>query len=443
MEEKSTYLMLRRDLIFKPDMDFTEQQALIIYTILFNGPIIASDSDLIVNPQLRYAILHNKFVTSLVDSGYIQFAIRSENGVLKPLSETASTIFKNKGHNPLIPAGGHGKCHEFHFIENHGTILEYSLNDAAERYQREALKILYKISQTKDYAMWSQLDPDLARLVLQATKIYLEGGRKLTWSFFKPSSSLWNLIHQLSPEFKVSNSAKLFISNAMRGPYATFLPETLKVSPTYSKEDSLGIDMYRGRYLQNKETLVRKTLNRARISLVDYVTGLNSLSLNDIQKLRQSDERVAYDNACLKFSRTLADIDEPVRALYEYRRRIDSKILQRLRKRANVEDTENIEVSIIGGKIHKFQETELGQWIKFSVVTAADQFTCGAVSIADFLYTRLQQRQQKNAEKEAHERNEIEKEIAIQQFQQEGSPILEGQAIIDEIDIRDFCTDVA
>jgi hypothetical protein len=438
-KEKPTYLMLRRDLVSQPDMDFTEQHALIVYTILFNGPIIASDSDLIINPQLRNSILNDSFVQSLVDSGYIQFAVRSEEGVLKPLSETSLTILQNKGHNPLIPDERHGVCPEFNFVEDHGTILAYSHDGAVERYEKEVLRILHELSRTNAYV--TQLYPDHAKFIIDAIQKFVENGGKLTWSFFGPNSDLWNLICQSSPKLEISQTTKRFLSDAMRGPYATFLPETLKVSPTYSKEDSLGIDIWRGRYLLDKETITKQTFNRARISLVDYVAGLTSLTLNDIQELRQSGERVAYDAACIKFSRTLKDVNEPIRSLHEYRRRIDSKILERINKKADT-DTESIQVSIIGKKIHEFQDSEVGQWVKFGVVYAADQFTFGSVSLLDFLLTRFQHRQQEKAVDELHERSEVDKEIAIQEFQQLGSHTLEGKAIIDQVDIRDFCTDV-
>jgi hypothetical protein len=433
--EHATYWMVPRGLINRSSLDFTEQRALIVYAILFNGPVIASDSDFIINAQLRHAVLHDSFVQSLIDVGYLRFAFRRSGDTMHSLAETAETIRRNRGHNRLIPDELYGPCPEFAYVERTGRILTYALDNAAERYTRETIRLLASLTETNRF---SHIFPVAHAQALETiVHAHLADGQGLRWSFFETDSVLWDRLRRSFSNLTVEPATRQFLLDVTRGPYATLLPESLGVSPTYSHEDSLGVDMWRGRHLATEDELARRTVRRARISLVDYVAGLASLTLEDIRALREEHrEREAYDAACLRFSRDLTDIDEPLRALYAYRRRIDAKILERLKKAAE-DDTEELRVSLIR-QVDRFRHTQAGEWVKFGILYALDSFTFGAFSLLEFAFQRFQRRP---APVSDADRSEVDKEVEMERLTREpAAHVLDGKAIVDKPDVRDFCT---
>ena len=280
-DQETTYWMMPRSVINGNPHDFSEQRALIAYNILFNGPLVISDSDVVVNPQLRNAILNqDSFVKELIDHHYLQFAFRVNGEQVISLAQTARNIKKNKGHNPLIADDRHGPSPEFDYIESLGRRFTYSSARAAERYTRESLKLFRSLSIQNRY---SEMLPVRHALALtQVLESHVEEGNLLNWSSFLADSGLWVQFGKRFPDLALNPELISFSHAVARGPYASFIPEALGVNPAYSPEDSLGMDVWRKRFLLAEELLEKKTIRCADISVIDYVSGISALSFKEL-----------------------------------------------------------------------------------------------------------------------------------------------------------------
>ena len=385
-QEQPTFWMIPREIFFLNNTSFVEHRAFISYNIIYNGPIIISDSDFVNDIHIRNAILNEKFVKNLIESKYLQFACRTQNGRFIPFEDILGSIIKNGGHNIYISEDRLRQSEELLYVENNALLRPFSFVGAGERYTRETLRLFESLSNVGMYSQ--EFPPEYAQVMYETLQEYVNAGDVLTWSHFLPEKNLWaTLAQRLSPK-PLQEQHKKFAFEAVRGPYVTFLPEILKVNPTYSKEDSLGIDIWRGRHLLTEKELARRQIRSPQKKLSDYVAALATVSMEDIHKLRQSNECSAYEKACSEFSKNTTDVLSPLKAFLEYRRLVDDTIFKTLGKKSNQSATFVISLMERGKDL--LQDTSLSKsWIKFCVMYGLDFFTFGLPSTLEFAYNKI------------------------------------------------------
>lgn len=429
-----TFWMTPRELFHPERSDFQQLRAVITHTALYGGPLLISDSDFINNLHLRDAVVSgDPFVIPLLESGYLRLAIREENGQPVPLGATAEGIYKRGGHTPQIPAERFKESPEFQFVQEHGQSLTYSLDGAAERYHRETLRLLEMAPFTAE-----ELAPEFRRAILAVVHERAQT-HKLDWSYFTGPSTFWDALQQRLPGVPVRERLEEFLVAATRGPYATFIPTVLGLNPTYSHEDRLGVDLWRGRVGMTEEALERKTLKRARIGLGDYVKGLASLSVKAIEALRASGEFAAYEAGCEQVARGTLFPEEPLLALHQYRLRIDDAVLTALaRRRAGDEFEEEYRATAL----HEHGANEAAAWCRFGVGTLIDAATYGLYSICDFGFQRVQRLlgwDDAAAAAREERLKEAQKEAEIARLA--GSPTIDAVILADRPSVRDIYTE--
>lgn len=423
--------------VFDPRRCSNEQQrALIVHAVLYGGPLLVLDSDFINNLNFRDSIVRgDRFFIPMIEHGLIRFAIRERNGQSIPLGEIAEGILRRKGHTKHIPVERFGNSEEFEYIQEHAQVVPYSEDGAGTRYHRETIRILETTQFTEN-----ELPPKVHSAVLATVREYAEGNQ-LNWSYFMQGSPFWTELEARLPGSRVRERFGEFMFAVARGPYVTFIPDALGVNPTYSREDQLGIDLWRGRHGMPEQVLERKQLKRSRIGIGDYVQGLAALSIGDIERVRNSGEWAAYEAGCQQLARGTAFPSEPLGALHHYRRRVDDAVLEALsRRRDGNEVDEEYEVSGVGEKVF----SEVGKWCRFAIKEVVAHATFGLPHVLEFGHQRLQAMLGQDEVSEAvraEREKEVRKEIELTKLQ--GRPLVDSEITADKPSVRDIFTSLA
>ncbi len=330
--------MTPREILDTNQCNLEHQRALITYNVLFNGPLIISDSDYISNQHFREAIRQgNPFFRALIEEGFILFAIRHQDTQPVSMGKTAEDIFKRGGHTAwpgrsAIPPEQFGDSPEFDFVERNAQLIPFSLDQYSTRYQAEVLRVFRETSFRAE-----DLPTSYVQAILEICQEWTATGKSITWSFFTYGSDFWKALEQRFPGGHIFERYGQFIFDVARGPYVTFLPQALGVNPTYSREDRLGVNIWRGRYELTEEELLRITLRGSRINLADMAAGPAKLEAQDIRRLRISPALFAYEQACEEFSQGRNTANDTLGALGEYRHEVESAILNALHRRFSSE----------------------------------------------------------------------------------------------------------
>jgi hypothetical protein len=428
-----TFWIIPREMLNASQLQFEQQRAFITHSILFGGSLIISDSDFIQNLHLRDAIAQgDKFIVPLIESGYLQFAIRAKNGSPVPFGKTAESLAQS-GRNEQIPTGRFTDSPEFRFAEANAQCRHFPVDGAAERYHNETLRIL-KTTQFNE----RDVCPNFLKAVHTILDEYVQDN-KISWAYFGKRSVFWQRVQMMVPDTPVWDLYGPYLFAVTRGPYATFIPDVLGISPSYSREDQLGVDLWRGRYNLTKEVIERKQLKRARIGLADKIVGLAALSVTDIHTLRCSAEFLAYECACKQLGRGTLFVDEVTIALNAYCNRIDDAVLRALlRNRRGEEFAEEYEISLLR-KVGQ-EVGAVGQFVVRQGVSSALNSTVGGIlSVLEFSYQRYQlwHGQDPISEGARQERNkEASKDLELNRLRD--SPTLISTVTTQTASIRDI-----
>lgn len=433
-EFQPTFWITPREALDPDICSFEYQRAIVAHAILYGGPLLISDSDFINNLHLRDAVVRgDTFIIPLIERGYIQFAIREQNANPIPLGITAERILSQSGSTRQIPNERFKESPEFTYVENRARRLQFPLDGAADRYHTETLRIL-----TESRFGEHELPAAYREQIMSVIHEHIQN-HKLTWGYFSPKSPFWDTIQSRLPHINARERFGDFLYAVTRGPYVTFIPNALGVSPIYSHEDRLGIDLWRGRYSRCEQKLEQRRLKRSRISLGDYVKGLASLSAYDIEALRRSAECLEYEKGCEQLGIGTLFPEETLVALHQYRHRIDHAVLKAMSRKATGDDIEE-EYTI---SLLEKTQNELKQWCLFAVKQGVDQMASGLPSILEFGYQRLQVLQDKDdisVGRQLERKTEVHKEMEIARLA--GSPSIASIITADQPSVCDIYTSV-
>ena len=427
-----TFWMTPRRVLDPQQCDYEQQRALITHAVLYGGPLLVSDSDFINNMVMRDGVAQgDPFFLSMIERKLLQFAIREEGGNPMPLGNTAEKIFKNNGHSKQMGAERFCESPEFRHIEQHAETSRFSCAGAAARYHKETLRIL-------EQAPFEQSDlPDPVRnAVVEMVKDHVEKNT-LNWSYFSRGSTFWEGLEARLRITQAWDRYGEFINAVARGPYATFIPDTLGLSPTYSNEDKLGVEIWRGRLRATEQDVQLKKLKRARIGLADLVHGLAALSIDDVLELRASGQRSKYEDACQKSARGTLFLDEPLDDLHRYCQLVDDKVLSALSRKRDGDEVDDHYIARAVG-------SESGAWFQFSFKQMASLVTAGVSDFIEFGYQRIQAMFGKNPASEvirAEREKEVEKDRLFNKHK--GTSAIETEITADAPSVRDIFTTVA
>src|ERR1700738_686647 len=265
-EELSTVWVIPRAVLDIKQCDLEQQRALIAYNLLFNGPLILVDSDYISNLNLRAAVRNgNQFFCRLFEERLVRLAIREEGkGEPTSLAKTSEMIAGRKG--GLSDGTPTGDAPEFTWVERKTMPVTFSLSRAEQRYQEEILRIFCDTKFRDD-----DLPLTYAETLREILEERVASGGRISGSLFGPQSELWLIMEQRLNESGIRERVGQFVFDVARGPYVTFLPDSLGLSATYSQEDKIGIDLFRRRYVLAEEQLKKRTLSLRRPSLAQTV----------------------------------------------------------------------------------------------------------------------------------------------------------------------------
>jgi hypothetical protein len=337
--DEQTYWIMPMDLFDLRHADPGRYRALFTYIILFGGSIVLSDSAVVGDRHFRLALRGDVegsgdgFTRELIDRGYLRFAIREQGGVAKSLADTADDIVKRAGEY-WVGYEPPGEMPEFRYVEQHGHLVSYNLDSAAQRFQREALRVFSSGSFGK-----GGLPETYRRAIVSIMQEMIADRQFSGLAEFSEGSRLWERVMKRTGKPKLFERYGDFVYAVARGPHATCLPEQLGINPTYSPSDKLAIDRWRGRDQDEPSFVEARTVRTRALRLVDFVEGLRRLTGPDVDALRMCDERLAYDCMLHDFALGKADSGEVLSALLAYRRRVEDRIMVRLRTRP-VEHTE-------------------------------------------------------------------------------------------------------
>jgi hypothetical protein len=424
-----------------------EQRALITHNLLYNGPITISDSDFINNTILRLAFRDDDwFYRGLLEQGMLSLAVRAINGNILSLSEIASDMLTRPGHSMDLDTDSYQRGEELALVEEKGQILGYPLDDAAPRFAQKLLK-LFKQNKV------AGLSDGVVEYLVHACEMADNAG-KLSWGWFSAESPFWI---DFAEQFALSDSKlaglKSTISNVARGPYITFLPESLGLMPSYSTEDRFAMEVYRGRYGQKEQELENVTLRRPRIDLGDFVAGLAKLSINDIVTLFNSSEASAFRNSCNDLSIAKIDIQQASYCLCAYRERIESMVCERL-ARGRSRDLVSEKYSFVLGAetpLESSQEEPIWEsFLRFSAELTADVAFFHVGSALMFSYEIVQRlrgrskvqtavQQTHRQSQELAKAEEVAKEVAIGEMIRSKQKQVDFTILADRPYSRDFC----
>jgi hypothetical protein len=390
--------------------------------------------------HFRMAIRNrDSFFHGLVESELVRLAIRKEHGVFVPLAATSEAIARRRGLEPETPTG---EAPEFQDLEPKTSTVGYSLQDAEHRYQTEILRIFAE-TEFRD----EDLPPRWTQALRQVLQEHVSKGSALAWSFFGKESMLWPLVEHRLGEREAWERVGKFVFDVARGPYVTFLPDTLNVSATYSHEDKLGVDLFRKRYALSEKQLAKITLKKPRPNLADTVAGLAKLDVDDVLRLRKSDALAAYEAESRQVGQEAGSIDVALNALLEYRREVEDAIFGALGRKSSsgTEVSESYVASALANE--SGLRKELFAWTRFLVDTALDIPTFGIFSKLSFGFDRVQAWRGRDPETKAlHRGAELEKAASLRKEEAFAKLLPQGtiddEAVIDQ-GIRDLCVSLS
>jgi hypothetical protein len=440
-DDRQTYWVIPRDILDQTKSDAERHRALLTYVVLFGGPALISDSATVRNSFLRRAIRSDVgasgdgFIRELIDRRFLRFAIRTVDDVDVSLAATAVKLNSRfgtarVGYEPLDETA------EFDYIEKNAHLVRYDSGDAEDWYQRQTLRIFRDMPFDP-----VQLPETYRRAVVAVLGDHIEQKKPyFGLSDFRADSALWQDIVRRTGKPHLWDRCGAFIHDVARGPYVTFLPQKLGVSPTYSPYDRLGLNYLRGVRDEDEQVLDVHELRRRLLRLADFVAGLRVLTVDDIDALRNSDERRAYDGAMLLYAMSLSDSRDVATALTTYRMRIDDRIRRRLSGVDPEEEIVEAKVGIIrslGTDTVRFIFVEL-----FAALLPPESGELGKAGIR-YMWDRFfeldrreieeaQRVEGREAVRKQMEAAEIENESILDDFVRAGSPVVESSITVDK-----------
>lgn len=443
--DEQTYWIMPLKVVDPRYGDADQYRALFTYIILFAGSIVFSDSAVVGNRLFRLALRADVegsgdgFTRELVDHGYLRFAIREREGVALTLADTANDILTRAGEH-WVGYEPVSDMPEFRYVQDHGHLLRYSLDGAAERFRHEVLRVFSSSPFEK-----GGLPKTYQRVFVSLIEEMLAKGDPLGLADFSEGSALWERVMKRTGKPYLFERYGDFVYAVARGPHATFLPEQLGVNPTYSPSDKLAIDRWRGRDQDEAADVAMHTIRTQALGLADFASGLCRLTGLDVHALRTSDERRAYDRVLREFALRKARSAEVLRALVAYRRRVEDRIMSRLQARP----VQNIEFK---GQVSAYRSfgTEIVRWVVVDgVAMLADVATGSLYSRVRYVWDRVHELQNEEratirtaVERENLRREfeavEAEKDEIVEDLVRTASPTVEASVIVDKPGVRDF-----
>ena len=272
---------------------------------------------------------------------------------------------------------GHPRPKSFSYFEKNSEPLVYSVDENRDFFSTNLVRIL----QTTDFQQ-DDLNDEQLRVVLELIDEW-QSNQVLDWATFSQESPLWN---ELSNRLAIDDAKAEFgdfLFAVARGPWVMFLPDVLGLAPCFSEEDRLGVELTRGRYNTNRETIDRRTFKRKDWGLHDLIRGLAALSVDDINRIRASDECNAYHSCCSRMAQGAIFPDELRVTFIEYQQRIDDAVFQVLKKHTGERESEYLAEQL---------DSRFSTWVKWTAKKGAieagkaaiDSLTLGGLTFCKF-----------------------------------------------------------
>ncbi len=421
-------------------------RAVLAKVILFNGSVILSDSAVISNFFLRSGVSRefgrsdDRFYSDLIERDLLRLAIRTENGAVTPLRRVEESLVKSQGLPSDFPRVTDGR--ELDFLQDRAGVLQFTLEGAAARYQREIFKLFGTAALSE-----ADVPEDVRKHIVDILAARIADKNEIVkWADFLEGTFLWE---DLSKRLGVGDAFSLYghaVFTAARGPHVTFLPEQLGVNPTYSHEHQVAIDIWRRRTDVEERLISRQRREVPLLSPVDFRDGLVRLTADDIATLRASPERIALDEALRTSAEKLGDFDELFTAMAEYRLLIDSRIVERGIHKAI--ETQTVSTSVAGLTIGKVaEETALALLCNF-LPNLADGLTFGLFSWVHYVQSRSREHRRAKElaaemeaiareERERARKAEIDKQLLTRHFIRSASQRIDLAIVSDKATRRD------
>jgi hypothetical protein len=132
-------------------------RALITSNILFAGPLLISDADLIHDQRIRRNLHGSRdFFRDLFENGLLKVAVRREADGTQDIARTAASLIAPGTAVPEVDQGLYLNATDLTLLLKDGRkiAIHYELEKAKDRYKRETLKLFRRLQKTSWTFSW-------------------------------------------------------------------------------------------------------------------------------------------------------------------------------------------------------------------------------------------------------------------------------------------------
>lgn len=344
----------------------------IVHSVLFDGPGFLSDSHAINNYNFRCALQSGPaLLRELVRRHYLQVAQRVAAGQRVDLPSLRDNFKKSGKQHRYFADDVYDASEDLMFLQNHARVIPFSMESASVSYPLASIRIFAE----------GQLENRLPKhiseaIALAATERY-RGSGSLGQAFYFHDDQLGQLLEARFPGQNIWPQYRDLIRTAAAAPYATFLADEFKAHPVFARKHKEAIDLWLKRLASTSELMDDPVILPRRIDPAAFDRGLLALSIDDIDRLKDSDEWRGYVAARAKVSEKTESVRAVIAAYAAYRDLVISRIVERLRPSKNqIDPGPEVQARL-------FKAAKNGAW--YIGMQYLDLKTAGLASIAEWL----------------------------------------------------------
>ena len=299
------------------------------HSILYNGGLLISDSQLFDNINFRLLLQNDDDVKELIKHKLLAVAKRDSTADLVEFKNSRKDLLDPNIHKSNSIKSIYNNNNDISFVQENCKIIEYKISDISEEYTKKTLELFrQKTSETDD-------------IFLKELKDKLEEKHKKEKKLLR-SYIHYDLVNNL-PEEKRDKYREI-VQKLGTEYYVRGLSSILNIPAVYAKNQ---IDLF-VKNSKKDEILDAKTFEYTlNLSASRYVEGLKVLTADDIIELIESDEYKMYSTISSRFDGTLKNSEDIKNIVYEYQRAIDEKIVERYYELEDRNDTSKVDFRTI------------------------------------------------------------------------------------------------
>ncbi|HEY3960044.1 MAG TPA: hypothetical protein VGL68_05980 [Solirubrobacteraceae bacterium] len=301
-------------------------RSLLTYQILFGAKIVIRDSDYLNSVVLRSALVSTldgrpddnaAFFRALVDKGFLRLATRQEQS----LGQVAEQLGRVGGSDLVLPDWYRSSTADIRYLEalheQTDFVVPFSVRAAATYYTSEIQRML-------SAPLEPYLDDSIRRRAAERVEEQITEQETLAWSFFAKNGDFWKGFSEADR----GRYADFFYYVLGQAPHAGFIPDTVGIRPIYMQDAAEAIAIWRGRHLRTSELVDEQTISLGEgFSFSDYIEYLCLLPFERLARLLESEARAEFRLTCSQFTLHKARFNDVKAAYANYRRVIDSELL--------------------------------------------------------------------------------------------------------------------